>query len=455
MRNGDGASHPSPARVTDWPPSNVEAERGVIGAVLFANEVLADVLAVLPRPEMFFRAEHARYWRGILELHAAGEPVDFLTLDDWCKRNGGSPDLETWHECRQAVCHELDAPKHARIIADKSLLRDAIEALEDARRDCYAQADSAANVLTRAADRLAGIRDVSMPNDSLTAGDLVDDVLEQMDKRRNGEAFGVLTGFHKLDGTDGLQAQDLILLAARPSMGKTAFALNVAEFAAVSWGIPTLFVSLEMSNPALVQRVLASRSRINMQTIRSGQDLTDPEYARLGAARADIKTAPLYLVRRPRRSCTDVCNEVRRYHKRKGIKLVAIDYLQLMTGDNPRDTEVQALTKISGMLKGLANELEIPVLALSQLNRNTENRTDTRPTMGDLRGSGALEQDADMILFLHRPEYYDPGVRVGEADVIIAKHRNGPTGEFPVTFHKHLVRFEDPQPTTNLKDAPF
>ncbi len=454
MRNNDGASHTIP-RAADWPPSNVEAERGVIGAVLKANEILPDVLAILPRPEAFFRALHQDLWRGVIELHAAGEVVDFLALDDWCKRYGVAIDFAEWGEIEESVCHALNAPQHARIVADKAALRLAIEALDDARRECYSQADSAANVLARAADRVAGLRDVVLPNDSLTVGDLVDDVIDKMERRRAGEFLGVWTGFNGLDGSDGLQPQDLILLAARPSMGKTCLALNVAENAALAWNTPTLFVSLEMGNPALVQRVLASRSRIDMQAIRTGRTLSEAEYGRLTAARDEMRHAPLYLVRRPRRNATEVCNEVRRYHKRKDIRLVIIDYVQLMTGDNPKDSEVQALTKISGMLKGLANELGVPVLALSQLNRNTEGRTDTRPGMGDLRGSGSLEQDADMILFIHRPEYYEIGTRTGEADVIIAKHRNGPTGEFTLAFHKSLVRFEDPQPTTRPQDAPF
>ena len=463
IRGGDGANSMS---LTDHvPPHDLHAERGVIGAVLYDNAVIPDLRQLLPRADQFYRGAHQTLWREILAMVDEGKKVDFVTLNARLDVTEGGLDrvvgFDYLLEIRDCVCHTVDAREHARIVANHAALRDTIETSNEVIRDCYAFTKDASQIISDAVDTLKGIDLKAFPENTLKAGSLVDDVLDRIEARRVQDTmFGVPTGFAEFDSrTDGLQSEDFCIVAARPSMGKTSFALNVCDTACVSQGYPTLFLSLEMGNPLLVERMLAARSRINLKTLRTGGDLSIEEQVRLANAATEIKAAPLYVVKRPSRVITEIVNEIRRYHARHLLSLIVLDYIQLVQSDNTRDSEVQALTKISAALKGLTREIAVPIMALSQLNRAIEGRSkeERRPRLADIRGSGSIEQDADLVLFLDRPERYDKNDRPGEADAILAKNRNGEPWDFVLDFDKHLTRFRDHEDrvTYRPEDAPF
>lgn len=446
----DRGAYDGGSRISSLPilPHNAEAEESVIANVVHDPGVIPDVLRVLRSPDDFFHDDHREIFRAVLELYAAGETIDTVTVPDRLMRSGherigrfGGP----FDELMQQPSFTWHAVEHAAIVRDKAVLRGLMEAAEMILREGYANRKPADEVLSEAQARLAGVAVEHLGSGTVTVSDMMAAVLDRMERRQAGEMFGMPTGLADLDSlTDGFQPQELILVGARSSMGKSSIAMQMCEHVSIDWGKPSLFVSLEMNEFSLAERVLIARARVDGHRIRTGERLTDDEMDRLGRARHEIRAgAPIHILERPSRNISQIVSEVRAIKARKGIEFIVVDYIQQIDSDNPKEGEVQALTRISGALKGLARDLSLPVLVLSQLNRGLESREDKCPRMSDLRGSGSLEQDADIILLLHRPEYFDPEDRPGWAQLIIAKNRNGRTGAIELAFLKEFMRFEN------------
>jgi replicative DNA helicase len=427
------------------PPHSIDAEQGVLGAMILNDTAIHEVTRIV-QPKDFFRDSHIVIATAIWDMVTEGRPVDWMTLSDELTRRGeskilGENDCQTIADLIEATPCAYNATEYASIVRGHSARREAIEWSNQTIREAYALEETPEVIIARAAERLRGIERGGETRMHL-AVDLLPEVYYRIRQRQDGIITGVHTGLRDLDDmTDGFQPQDFVILAARPSMGKTSLALNVADYVAVANKKPTLFVSLEMGNPILVERLAISRSQVPSAKVRNGGKIEDDEWQRLETAYEAIATAPLYLIKRPGRTLVEVIHEVRRARASHGVELVIIDYLQLIRSGNPKESEVQSLTRISGDLKGLANDLEIPIFTLSQLNRQLEGREEKTPRMADLRGSGTLEQDADLVLLLHRPEYFDATDRPGTAELIVAKNRNGQTGAMTLTFLKDQMRF--------------
>jgi replicative DNA helicase len=442
------------------PPYNIQAEQGVLGSILLNNDVLPDVVGML-KTDDFYRDSHQIAFRAIRDMFEAGDVIDVITLPDELTRRGvysgiGGDDFLT--EIVHAVPHALDATYYAGIVKGKSIARQIADSSSENLRDVYSNNFTADQLLERASTRIWAI-DNSDTAQTETAADLLPQVMDRMTRRVAGGSYGIPTGFREFDSmTDGMQPGELMLLAARPSMGKTALSLNIADDVTIRQGKPVLFVSLEMSNGLLVERMVVKRAGVDSHRIRMGL-LSPSHWDEIHRANEQIAAAPIHLVRRNGLTITEISAAVRRAKFKHGIELVIIDYIQLIDGGATRESEVQVLTRISRCLKLLAIDLKIPVLALSQLNRQAENREDRRPRMADLRGSGSLEQDADLIALLYRPEYYDPNEQPGVAELDLAKNRNGPVGTFKLTFEKHLMRFTSlsnaDETTYGADNAPF
>jgi replicative DNA helicase len=430
------------------PPQNLEAERGVLGAILLNNDVLHDIVSFLEAPD-FYRDAHQVLYKTICELYDLGKAVDAVTLADELIRReqfeaiGGD---EMLAEILNSVPHAANAKYHADIVRQKSVSRQLIEAATDILRDGYSNRFTAEELLESAERTIFNIAEDRTKGDTHDIKDVITQAMERVSNRaeQRHAVTGVGTGFFELDDvTGGFQAGQLIILAARPSMGKTAFALNICEDAAVQNQVATLFISLEMGHLELGERLLWSRARVDSGKLRTGHNLGTRELTALGKVIGELSTAPIFIDDTSSRNMLQITASARRLKRRQNLGLIVLDYIQLVDSDDSRDSRQEQIAKISRRLKTLARDLEVPVIALSQLNRAVENREDRRPRMADLRESGAIEQDADMVVLLHRPEYYDPNDQPGIAEAIVAKNRNGPTGTVKLTFLKSITRFEN------------
>jgi replicative DNA helicase len=443
---------PSDESVRKVPPHSIEAEESVIGGVLLDNAALDRALEILV-PDDFYRDAHRKIMRTIVDLNQRNEPVDLVTLADALKtRNelqevGGAAYLA---EVAERTPTAANIAYYARIIKEKAILRALIHATSDiAMRSYEPQADverfldEAEHAIYEIAERKARptffrLRDIVV--DSMKA-------IEQMYERRE-LVTGVATGFKDLDKkTAGLQPSDLIIVAGRPSMGKTAFALNIAQYAALENQVGVAIFSLEMSKEQLVLRMLCSEAEVDQSRVRAGY-AGERDYPRLAIAAERLAESAIYIDDTPALSILELRAKARRLKRDREARLglIVVDYLQLMRGPSV-DSREQEISSISRSLKALAKELNLPVVALSQLNRQLETRADKRPIMADLRESGAIEQDADVIMFLFRPFVYDQKNAVeGDAEVIIGKQRNGPVGTVPLTFLHECTRFKDRAP---------
>ena len=347
-----------------------------------------------------------------------------------------------------SVPHAANAKYHAGIVREKSVSRQVIESANEIIREGYSNSLTADALLEGAEKRIFAIAEDKASGETVELRDVVTKAMDRIALRSesNHPVTGLSTGYYELDDmTSGLQGEQLIILAARPSMGKTAFALNICENVAVELKTAVLFVSLEMGNLELTERLLCARSRVDGHKLRSGQNIGTREMAQLGRAYEELRTVPLFIDDTPARNMLQITANARRLKMRHGLGMIVLDYIQLVDSDSAdgRESRQEQISKISRRLKTLARELKVPVIALSQLNRGVENREDKRPRMADLRESGAIEQDADMVLLLHRPEYYDANDQPGMAECIIAKNRNGATGTVKLTFLKAIMRFEN------------
>ncbi len=454
LSNGNGnpqgrSSKPDNASLLDrLPPQNLEAEQGVIAAVLLDNEVLHDVVSKV-RVEDFYRESHQTIFRVIRDLYDEGKAIDMITLPDELERRGelkAVGGIEAFADILSSVAHAANAKYHADIVREKSVQRRLIESANEILRDGYSNNFTAEDLLEKAERLVFSIADDQTQGDTVELRSVVMEAMDRIIARSESRhpITGTGTGFLDLDDmTGGFQGGQLIIVAARPSMGKTAIALNICEHAAVNLKVPVLFVSLEMGQIELAERLLCSRSRVDGHKLRTGQNLAHRDLTHLSNGFNELRDSPLFIDDTPSRNMLQITANARRLKSRQDLGLIVLDYIQLVDSEETRDSRQEQIAKISRRLKTLAREIKVPVVALSQLNRAVENREDRRPRMADLRESGAIEQDADMVLLLHRPEYYDPNDQPGIAELIVAKNRNGATGTVKLSFLKNIMRFEN------------
>jgi replicative DNA helicase len=433
-------------------PQAVEAERAIIGSILLLPEVF-DEVALAVRAGDFYDDANRRLYEVLLGMHDEGQRIDLMLLIDSLKKAGiyesigGAAYLA---EIGREVPTAAHAEYYAKIVADKAVLRALIHASVDIQQFAYDPTVETREILGRAEERVFAILEDRGAGQVTPISDVLQESLDRIDARMDHyHAFGgVPTGFDDFDQlTGGLQKSELVILAARPSMGKTALAMNMAEYAAIHARIATLFVSLEMSAIELGDRLLCSVAQVNGNRLRNGTITTD-ERRKLVSAAAEISQAPMFIDDSPSRTMTEIAANARRLKRRENLGLIVVDYLQLIDPDNPRDPRQEQVSKISRRLKGLARELEVPVLCLAQLNRQVESSHSNKPQLSHLRESGAIEQDADVVMFVHRDEYYQTNeedrerVR-GEADLLVRKQRNGPTGDVKLTWVHEFTRFRN------------
>lgn len=443
------------------PPHDLEAEKAVLGSLLL-DPLVCDDVAMVVRATDFYSQPNQLIFAHLMDLHNAGRRVDHMLLMDALKKANeyepiGGKDYLT--EVIQSVPSAANAKYYAQIVRDKATLRTLIHAGTEIIRDAYDQSFEARELLSQAESKVFAILEQKALGELKPIQDVLHEAFDRINARlnRGGGLSGIETGFTELDQlTGGFHESELIILAARPSMGKTALALNIAEHAAVRQKHPVLVVSLEMSRLELGERLLCSHGRINGHKLRNGV-IMPVDHKKLIDASATISQAPLFIDDSPTRTMTEIAATARRLKRSSGLKLVVIDYLQLIEPDNPKDQRQEQVAKIARRLKGLARELSVPVLCLAQLNRQAEASREMRPKLSHLRESGAIEQDADVVMFVHREEYYETDeekrARVaGQAEVIVAKQRNGPVGDKKLAFLKDYARFENLATTADYVD---
>lgn len=430
------------------PPQNVESERALLGSIMLRSESLDEIMDII-RPESFYSEKHRLIFRAITDLFSKNEPIDLLTLSSRLKeremldQTGGMSYLT---ELVNAVPSSANAEYYAQMIQKKHLMRKLIEASEHICTLGYDETTELDELLDRAEKRIYEVTHSASNSNFIELKDALGEAWERLDRlhKSKDEFRGVPTGFRELDNKlAGLQKSDLIILAARPSMGKTALALDIARQAAIQHNIPVAIFSLEMSAQQLVDRMLAAESRVDAWKLRTGKLSLDSEFEKIRNSLDPLSKAPIFVDDQPANNILKMRGIVRRLKSEKKLGLVIIDYLQLMVPTNSRnsDNTVQQVTEISRSLKHLAREFDIPVLALSQLNRAVEQRGG-RPRLSDLRDSGSIEQDADVVMFIHREDKYkEDSDKPNIAEILIEKHRNGPTGKIELYFDQNKSTF--------------
>ena len=430
------------------PPQNLEAETSVLGAVLLENEALNRVLEILQEDD-FYRDAHRRIFSAILHLYEHSEPVDLITLSEVLKTRGDLDDVggvEYLNSLVNGVPTAANISYYAKIIKEKAILRKLINRATEIVSQSYANSGDVDEFIDQAERTIFEISEDRVRPSFYPIKDLIKSSFKTIERlyEKRQLITGVPTGFQRLDElTSGLQPSDLIIIAGRPSMGKTALALNIAQNASVQAAIPAAIFSLEMSKEQLALRMLCSEAKVDAHRLRGGF-LSEADWPRLTRAAGSLSEAPLFIDDTPGLSALEMRAKTRRLKIEHNLGLVIVDYLQLMRGRASADSREQEISDISRSLKALAKELSIPVIALSQLNRRVEERGDKRPQLSDLRESGAIEQDADVILFLYREEVYNKSEENrGKAEIIIGKQRNGPTDKVDLAFLDKYTRFEN------------
>lgn len=435
--------------ITRTMPNSLEAEQSVIGSMIWDRQAIITAGEMLMQDDFYYK-QYGIMFQAMVEMNNEGKPVDVVTLQEKLKEKDVPPEvysLEFVRELLSSVPTSANIRQYATIVKDKSILRNIIKVNEKIANDCYAGKDSTEDILAETEKRIFELVRNKGASD-YTPIDKV--VLEALDKissaaKNRGAVTGVPTGFKDLDGyLSGLQPSDFVLVAARPSMGKTAFVLNVAENVAIKQGITTAIFSLEMSNVQLVNRMLSLESTVDADKLRKGR-LDSSDWGKLIEGADSIAKSHLIIDDTPGISISELRSKCRKYKMENDLGLVIIDYLQLMSGSGRRsDNRQQEISDISRALKALARELNVPVVTLSQLSRAVEQRPDHRPMLSDLRESGAIEQDADVVMFLYRDDYYNKDTDIkGIAEIIIAKQRNGPIGTVKMAWIPEQTRFAD------------
>ncbi len=428
------------------PPHNIEAEQAVLGCMLLDADVIPTVTELI-KSEDFYRDDHREICEAIVDITEKAGPVDIITVSEQLQLRGtldGIGGLDYLASITGAVPTTANAKHYAKIVEEKALLRRLIKAAADISGMSYEASEEAAFVLDRAEKSIFDILQKRSTQGFTHIKDVLLETFSRLEELYNSKGFitGIPTGFNDLDfKTAGLQNSDLVLIAARPGMGKTAMALNIAQYAAVQRHVPVAIFNLEMSKDQLVNRMLCSEVMVDSQKMRTGK-LEDDDWKKIAQALAPLSDAPIYIDDTPGISVMDIRAKCRRLKLEKNLGLVVIDYLQLMQGRGKIENRQQEVSEISRSLKILAKELNVPVVTMSQLSRGPESRTDHRPMLSDLRESGAIEQDADIVMFLYRDDYYNPETeRKNIAEVIIAKHRNGSTGTVELRWFGEYTKF--------------
>lgn len=438
------------ANVTDrLPPHNRDAERSLLGSMLRDNNIINDVVNLV-RSEQFYVYAHQKLYEAITKLNDdGGKPADIVTVAEWLTQAkllddaGGYTYIAELIDAAPSAAHYR---QYAEIIRQKAIIRNLIHACTEVQADAFDQAAPANELLDNAERRIFEIAEMGLTGDTVTLHDAIREAWDRLDARAGRgehEYSGIPSGYIDLDRlTAGFQANELIILAARPSVGKTAFALNIARNVVVEEGLPVLFVSLEQARIELAERMLCCQARVDSHRLRKGY-LPAEDHSKIMDAGAVLGESKLFIDDTPGQNMLRIAANARRLKRRHDLKLVIIDYLQLIDPDDRRENRQEQVAAISRRLKFLARELKIPVIALAQLNRGLEDRTEKRPRLSDLRESGAIEQDADTVMMLHRPELYEKDQQEGLVEIIIAKQRNGPTGEVSLMYVKQFMRFEN------------
>lgn len=434
------------------PPQNTEAEQSVLGSLLLDKDAILKIVDILT-PEDFYEDKNGVIYASMLELFEKREPIDIVTLSEsleaknQLKEVGGSSYLA---EIVNNTPSAANVVHYSQICRDKAVLRRLISASANISELGYDEDSEISETLDRAEQSLFAVSQKFLKNKFIPLKDILTDAFDRIDKihkdKDKGALRGVPSGYRDLDlKTAGFQKSDLIILAARPSMGKTSFALNLAENAAIDEKIPVGIFSLEMSKEQLIERLLSSQAGVDSWKLRTG-NLSDEDFPKIGYAMGVLSEAPMFIDDTAGGNIMEIRAKARRLQMEHGLGLVIVDYLQLMESHRRSSdgNRVQEISEISRSLKGLARELDVPIIALSQLSRAVEHRDNKRPQLSDLRESGSIEQDADVVMFLYRDEYYNPDSdRKGITEVLIRKHRNGPTGEAELFFNPSQMRFSD------------
>ncbi|MDG2381070.1 MAG: replicative DNA helicase [Pirellulaceae bacterium] len=437
------------------PPCNRQAEMAVLGSILLKPDVCDEVVMRL-RPDDFYDEAHQKLFEHVVDMNDAGKKIDVTLLVDELRRTGDFENIggaAFLAKIGNSVATAAHAAYYADIVRQDSTSRNLINACTEILQEAYEPKNNAQELLSRAEQRVFSISERGESQSLADIRDILHEAMDRIDARLKGEHLdgGVETGLTEFDNlTGGLHNSELIILAARPSMGKTALAMNIAEHVAMKGPQPVLFVSLEMSSIELADRMLCSIAEVNSQRLRNGT-ISKEDRKRLVETAAELSDAPLFVDDSPSRTVSEIAASARRIKRREGkLGLIVIDYLQLIEPDNASDPRQEQVAKMARRLKGIAREIGVPLLCLAQLNRQAEVAKENRPRLSHLRESGAIEQDADVVMFVHREEYYRTADEreqfAGQAEIIIAKQRNGPIGEVELVWRKEFTRFANPAP---------
>jgi replicative DNA helicase len=439
---------PSQTTLEKIPPQNLEAEMAVLGSMLLDEEAMSSAFEYLDR-NSFYKDTHRKIFESILGLYNANKAVDLITLTDELKKNANLDEVggvSFLTALVNSVPTSANISHYVAIVREKSILRTLINNATRIVSLCYESEGNIDEVVDNAEKFIFEVSDRRQQGSYIHLKEIVKDSIETIDKlyQKKAHVTGVPTGYVDFDiKTAGLQASDLVVIAGRPSMGKSAFAIGVAEYVGVTEKMPVAIFSLEMSKEQLVQRMLCSHAKVDAHKVRTGY-LATSDWPRLTAAAGKLSEAPIFIDDTPAISVMELRAKARRLKAHQDIKLIILDYMQLMRGSANIENRQQEISEISRSLKALARELNVPIIAISQLSRAVESRTDHRPQLSDLRESGAIEQDADVVVLILREEYYNPTPEnQGMAEVIIAKQRNGPVGSLKLAFIKEYTRFEN------------
>ena len=430
------------------PPQDIAAEQSVLGGMLLSKDAIADVVEEL-RGQDFYRPAHELVYDAVIDLYGRGEPADAVTVSaELSKRGelgrvGGAAYL---HTLISSVPTAANAGYYARLVRDQAVLRRLVEAGTRIAQLGYATDGGEVDDLVNSAQaEVYAVTERRTSEDYLPLRDTINLTMEEIENNANrGEGMvGVPTGFTDLDSlTNGLHPGQMIIIAARPAIGKSTLSLDICRSASIKHGMTSVIFSLEMGRTELTMRLLSAEAGVPLQYMRKGT-MRDEDWTKVAGAMSRVSEAPLFIDDSPNMALMEIRAKGRRLKQRHNLRLIVVDYLQLMSSGKRVESRQQEVSEFSRALKLLAKELEVPVIAVAQLNRGPEQRTDKKPMMSDLRESGSLEQDADMVMLLHREDAYDKDSRPGEADIIVAKHRNGPTDTITVAFQGHYSRFHD------------
>lgn len=446
-----GTESAAAGRYERMPPQDLAAEQGVLGGMLLSKDAIADVIDAIKGRD-FYKPAHELIYDSILDLYGRGEPADAVTVADQLNKHGDLARIggaAYLHTLMSSVPTAANAGYYAIIVRERAILRRLVEAGTRITQMGYSTDGADLDeIVNRAQQEIYGVTEQRASEDFAPLSDIMEGALDEIESisNRSGQMTGVPTGFADLDAlTQGLHPGQMIIIAARPAIGKSTLGLDLARSCSIRNGLASVIFSLEMSRNEITMRLLSAEARVALHHMRAGT-MTDDDWAKMARRMGEVSAAPMFIDDSPNMSMMEIRAKCRRLKQRHDLRLVIIDYMQLMShgGSRRAENRQQEVSELSRSLKLLAKEIEVPVIAISQLNRGPEQRTDKKPMMSDLRESGSLEQDADVVILLHREDAYErESPRAGEADLIVAKHRNGPTATITVAFQGHYSRFVD------------